>query len=162
MELEEILKALRSKASETKKMAGLNSKHPAFKNWHATVMQLFRELPSSFGPEINDFKSLAFEDTGFKRGRKFISAPDNSRFLEDLDSSAKILKGIIKKGKAEGTKKEEDKTAPKSKKPAKPVPKKGGAKKTTKKPGPKKAPDSKGARKPSGKGKSATRKKKKS
>lgn len=161
MKLEEILKALKSKVLETKKMTGLNSKHPAFKNWHATVFQLFRELPSSFGPQIIEFKKLAFEETGYKRGKKFLSVTDNSRFLEDLDSSVKILKGIIKTGKTEDKKKAEEKTKTKSKKPPKPQPKKSSSKKPLKA-GPRKATGGKGARKPSGMGKSTTRKKKKS
>ena len=48
MELDEILKGLDKKISETKKMTGLHSKHFIFRNWHTTVMQLLRELPSSY------------------------------------------------------------------------------------------------------------------
>jgi hypothetical protein len=165
MELTVIESELKRKIKEAKKISGFNSRHFAFKNWHATVMQLLRELPSSYLPDINEFKKLSFEDTRFKRGRKFLSSPDNSRFVEDLEASVNILKGIIKKGKQEDKKKES--VSVKKEKPSKPKVKKSTSKKpaarskktgTSKAAGIKKAPVT---RKPVKKGNSPTRKKKK-
>ncbi len=144
MGIEEILKV---KAAETKKMTGLNSKHFAFKNWHATVMQLLRELPSPYIYEVNAFKKLTFEDTRFKRGRKFFSTPDNSRFQNDLDASVKILKDIIKKEKTENKKIDGKKALQKSKKFPKPTAKKSEIKKAIKKSSLRKDTNSKRARK---------------
>jgi hypothetical protein len=158
---------LKRKIKEAKKISGFNSRHFAFKNWHATVMQLLRELPSSYLADINEFKKLSFEDTRFKRGRKFFSSPDNSRFVEDLETSVKILKGIIKKGRPE-EKKKESSTSVKREKPPKPKVRRSGGKKpaskskktgSVKTAGAKKTP---AARKPAKKGISPARKKKKS
>ena len=159
MELNEILKGLETKISEAKKMTGLHSKHFIFRNWHATVMQLLRDLPSSYLLQVNEFKKLNYEETGFKRGRKFLSSPDNSKFLDDLDSSVSILKDIIKKDKPKDKKKESKPAADISKKPDKPIAKKNGSKKPAKKAGPRKAKDAKGVRKPAKTGTSSTRKK---
>ena len=160
MELDEVLKGLETKVSEIKKIKVFSSKHFAFRNWHATVMQLLRELPSPYLPQIGDFKKLTFEDTGFKRGRKFLSSSNNSKFLEDLDASALILKDIIKKDKPEEKKMKPGPEKAKSEKPDKPEAKKGGDKKPVKT-GPRKAPASKGARKPAKTGGNPARKKKK-
>ena len=150
MELDKIFKSLDAKIKETKKITGFNSKHFAFRNWHATVMQLLRELPSSYNTYILEFKKLTFENTGFKRGRKFLSSSDNSRYLEDINSSIRILKEIIKKGGTE------------VRKPAKPEAKESESKKPVKKTGTGKAKQTKGPRKPAKTGSSSTRKKKKS
>jgi hypothetical protein len=96
MKIQDILKGLGAKASEAKRLTGLNSRHFAFRNWHTTVMQLLKELPSSYVSQVNDFKALTFEDTGFKRGRKFLSSSDNTRFLQDLEASGNIINEIIK------------------------------------------------------------------
>jgi len=172
MELTVIQGELKRKISEAKKLSRFNSRHFAFKNWHATVMQLLRELPPSYVQEINDFKKLSFEDTRFKRGRKFFTGPDNSRFIEDLQTSIDILTGIVKKGGTD--KKREDSAVPaeEKKKPAKPqaenkktssktektpVKKAGKAKTSKKESGNSKTPVT---RKPAKKGSSSTRKKK--
>ena len=161
MELNEILKGLKTKATESKKMTGLNSRHFAFKNWHATVMQLLRELPSSYLPIVNEFKALAFEDTGYKRGRKFLSSPDNSRFLQDLSASGKILNEIINTAKKEEKKKEPEAAPSKPKKPSRTASGKSTGKKPVKKAGSRKASGTKGAKKPASSGSSSTRKSKK-
>lgn len=98
MELNVIQRELKKRIKDVKKITGFNSRHFAFKNWHATIMQLLKELPSSYAIEINDFKKLSFEDTRFKRGRKFLTSTDNSRFVQDLESSVNILERIINKG----------------------------------------------------------------
>jgi hypothetical protein len=161
MELQDILKGLKAKAAEAKKMTGLNSKHFAFKNWHTTVMQLLKELPTSYISLVNDFKALTFEDTGFKRGRKFSSSSDNTKFLEDLEASGNILKEIAKTAKKEEDDKSKKTSSSKPKKPPQPA-KKPPGEKTVRKTGPRKAPGSSGSRKPAKTGSSTTRKKKKS
>ena len=160
MELQDILTGLKAKATEAKKLTGLSSKHFAFKNWHTTVMQLLKELPASYISQVNDFKALTFENTGFKRGRKFSSSSDNTKFLQDLEASSNILKEIAKTAKEEAGKSRET-SSPKPKKPPQPS-KKPSGEKSTEKAGPKKPPSAKGTRKPSKKGSSSTRKKKKS
>ena len=160
MELDEVLKGLETKVSEIKKIKVFNSKHFAFRNWHATVMQLLRELPSAYLPQIGEFKKLTFEDTGFKRGRKFLSSSNNSKFLEDLDASALILKGMIKKEKPEKRKMGPGPDRAENEKPDKPEAKKTGGKKPEKT-GPGKAPASKGGRKPAKTGSNPAGKKKK-
>jgi hypothetical protein len=152
MELQEILKAIKAKTAEAKKMTGLNSRHFAFKNWHTTVLQLLRDLPSSYQPLANDFKALTFEDTGYKRGRKFLPGPGNTRFLKDLEASIDIL-GKILKSAGTGEKENSGQASPAgSEKPSPPPP---GA-------GSKKASDSGSRKKPAKKGISPARKKKKS
>jgi hypothetical protein len=161
MELQDILKGLKAKAAEAKKLTGFSSKHFAFKNWHTTVMQLLKELPASYISQVNDFKALTFEDTGFKRGRKFFSSSDNSRFIQDLEASSNILKEIAKTPIKEEADKSKETSSSKPKKPPQPS-KKPSGEKSTKKAGLKKPPSSKGTRKPAKKGSSSTRKKKKS
>jgi hypothetical protein len=101
MKLDEILKGLKEKLNEAGKITGLNSRHPGFKNWHSTAMQLLRELPPLFSMEVNNFKKLTFEETGYRRGRKFFSGKNNTRFSQDLDTASVILKDILKRGEAE-------------------------------------------------------------
>ena len=149
MELQEILKAIKAKTAEAKKMAGLNSRHFAFKNWHTTVLQLLRDLPSSYQPLANDFKALTFEDTGYKRGRKFLPGPGNTRFLKDLEASIDILGKILK---TEGKEKSGQASPAVSDKPSPPP---SGA-------GSKKASASGSRKKPAKKGSSPARKKKQS
>jgi hypothetical protein len=161
MEIQDILKGLKAKTTEAKNMTGLNSKHFAFRNWHTTVMQLLKELPASYISQVNDFKALTFEDTGFKRGRKFSSTSDNTKFLQDLEVSGNILKEIAKTAKKEEADKPKKNSSSKPKKPPQPA-KKIPGKKSSKKAETKKPPLSKGTRKPAKKGTSTTRKKKKS
>jgi hypothetical protein len=101
MKLDEILKGVKEKLNETVKIAGLDSRHPGFKNWHSTTMQLLRELPPLFSIDVNNFKKLTFEDTGYRRGRKYFSGKDSTKYTQDLDYGSTILKTILKKGKAE-------------------------------------------------------------
>jgi hypothetical protein len=124
-------------------------------------MQLLKELPASYISLVNDFKALTFEDTGFKRGRKFSASSDNTKFLQDLEASGNIFKEIAKTAKIEDGDKSKKASSSKPKKPPQPA-KKPAGKKTAKKAGPKKAPASKGPSKPAKKGSSSTRKKKKS
>jgi hypothetical protein len=109
MKLDKILKGVKEKLNETVKIAGLDSRHPGFKNWHSTTMQLLRELPPLFSIEVNNFKKLTFEDTGYRRGRKYFSGKDSTKYTQDLDYGSTILKTILKKGKAKSSSTVEDK-----------------------------------------------------
>ena len=111
MEVAEITGNLKTKINEAKKISGLNSKHFGFKNWHTTTLNLLRNLPSNYLPEINDFKKLAFEDTKFHRGNRYFSQTDNTKYREDLESAIVILKKILDSSKAEKPKKSTDKTS---------------------------------------------------
>ena len=111
MEVTEITGNLKTKINEAKKISGLNSKHFGFKNWHTTTLNLLRNLPSNYLPEINDFKKLAFEDTKFHRGNRYFSQTDNTKYREDLESAIVILKKIVDSSKAEKPKKSTDKTS---------------------------------------------------
>ena len=95
MKLAEIFDGLKTKIKEVKKISSLNSRHFGFKNWHATTLNLLRNLPSGYFIEINDFKKLSFEDTRYHRGNRFFSQTDNTRYREDLESAAAILEKII-------------------------------------------------------------------
>ncbi|MDD3818475.1 MAG: hypothetical protein PHG41_01350 [Actinomycetota bacterium] len=90
----ELLEKINKKLGEIKTLRNLNSKDPAFKNWHVSTISLLKMLPREFTRDVNDFKKLTFTDTGYHRGNKPFSAADNTRYLEDLDNSAKILKKI--------------------------------------------------------------------
>jgi hypothetical protein len=111
MELAEITGNLKTKIEEAKKISGLNSKHFGFKNWHTTTLNLLRNLPSNYLPEINDFKKLAFVDTKFHRGNRYFSQTDNTKYREDLESAIVILKKILDLSKAEKPKKSTDKAS---------------------------------------------------
>lgn len=131
MEIPEIAGSLKTKIKEAEKISGLNSKHFGFKNWHATILNLLRNLPSNYFPEINDFKKLAFEDTKFHRGKKFFSQTDNTKYREDLESAVTILKKIVDSSKDEKLKTGVSKTSKASgaktadkRPPEKPLPKK--------------------------------------
>ena len=130
MEIAEITDSLKTKIKEAKKISGLNSKHFGFKSWHATILNLLRNLPSNYLPEINDFKKLAFEDTKFHRGNRYFSQTDNTKYMEDLESAVTILKKIVDSDIAEKPKMFIDKAskADGDKKPPvkKPLPKKQG------------------------------------
>lgn len=167
MEITEIADSLKTKINEAKKISGLNSKHFGFKNWHATILNLLRNLPSNYLPEINDFKKLAFEDTKFHRGKKFFSQTDNTKYREDLGSAVTILKKIVDSSKDEksrtGTSKTsktaDAKTAGK-KTPEQPLPKKQGDAITASVKNAKKPKTSKDVRRPAKTGKTSGRKKK--
>jgi hypothetical protein len=111
MEVTEITGNLKTKIEEAKKISGLNSKHFGFKNWHTTTLNLLRNLPSNYLPEINDFKKLAFVDTKFHRGNRYFSQTDNTKYREDLESAIVILKKILDLSKAEKPEKSADKTS---------------------------------------------------
>jgi len=101
MELPEILDGLKIKIKETDKLTGLNSRHFGFKNWHNTTLSLLRNLPSAYSNEINDFKRLSFEDTGFHRGNRFFTQTDNTKYREDLGTAADVLEKIVSIKKSE-------------------------------------------------------------
>jgi hypothetical protein len=162
MEIPEITGSLKTKIKEAEKISGLNSKHFGFKNWHATILNLLRNLPSNYFPEINDFKKLAFEDTKFHRGKKFFSQTDNTKYREDLESAVTILKKIVDSSKDEKLKTykaNNAKTAIK-KPPKKPLPKKQGDVIATSIKNAKKPKTSKNVRGPAKTGKTSGRKKK--
>ena len=167
MEIAEITDSLKTKIKEVKKISGLNSKHFGFKNWHAATLNLLRNLPSGYLPDINDFKKLAFEDTKFHRGKRFFSQTDNTKYREDLESAAVILEKIVSSKKPDKTrmdravisKADDTKTAAK-KPPEKPLPKKQGDVITASIKNAKKPKTSKDVRDPAKIGRSSGRKKK--
>jgi len=157
MDLNEVLKGLELKIKGAGEISGLSSKHFGFKNWHTTTLALLRELPSSYFQEVNNFKKLTFETTGYKRGKKFASQTDTTKYTGDLDSAVKALKEIIEKNKAGSSKKKSDSPTDQKTKPDKPPLKKSGIKKTSAE---KNAKKSSSGREPAKKGSSSTRKKK--
>ena len=164
MEVTEITDNLRTKVKEAKKISGLNSRHFGFKNWHTTTLNLLRNLPSAYLPEINDFKKLAFEDTKFRRGKKFFSQTDNTKYIEDLESAVTILNKIVDSEIDEKPKMFIDKAfkADDEKKPPvkKPLPKKQGDVITASVKNAKKPKTSKDVRGPAKTGRASGRKKK--
>ena len=128
MEIAEIAANLKTRIKDAEKISGLNSKHFGFKNWHVATLNLLRNLPSNYLPEINDFKKLAFEDTKFHRGNRYFSQTDNTKYREDLESAIVILKKIVDSTKTEKPKKSTDK-ASKTDNEKKPLVKKPGLKK---------------------------------
>jgi hypothetical protein len=165
MEIAEIMDDLKIKIKEARKIMGLNSRHFGFKNWHTTVVNLLRNLPSGYSAEVNDFKKLAFEDTGYHRGKKFFSQADNAKYVESLESAISILKKIIDHKKSEKPKilveKKISKTDENKKPPVKkPSLKKDGDISTASVKKAKKPTDSKNVRNPAKTGKSSKRKKK--
>ncbi len=111
MEITEIADNLKTKMKEADKISGLSSRHFRFKNWHATTLNLMRNLPSNYLPEVTDFKKLAFEDTKFHRGKKFFSQTDDTKYREDLGSAVTILKKIVDSDIAKKPKISIDKTS---------------------------------------------------
>src|SRR4030042_2819220 len=83
------------KIKETGSIRNLNSRDFRFKNWHATTINLRKNHPPNFIPDINDFKKLTFIDTKYHRGNRFSNPSYDVRYLEDLDSAAAILKKIV-------------------------------------------------------------------
>jgi len=167
MEITEITDSLKTKIKESKKISGLNSKHFGFKNWHTTTLNLLRNLPPIYLPDINDFKKLAFEDTKFHRGKRFFSQTDNTKYREDLESAAVILEKIISfkipdKHKTGGgvTSGTDDTKKTVKKPPRKPLPKKQGVVITASVKNAKKPKTSKDVRSPAKTGKASRRKKK--
>lgn len=167
MEIAEIAANLKTRIKDAEKISGLNSKHFGFKNWHVATLNLLRNLPSNYLPEINDFKKLAFEDTKFHRGNRYFSQTDNTKYREDLDSAIIILKKIVDLSKAEkpkmpsnkASKAGDAKTAAK-KPPKKPLPKKQGDAVSASVKGAKKPKTSKDVRSPAKTGRASGRKRK--
>ncbi|MFZ3106342.1 MAG: hypothetical protein WA105_03060 [Candidatus Hydromicrobium sp.] len=92
--MKELLEIIEKKIKEVKLIRNLSSKDFRFKNWHASTINLLRNLPPDFIQDINDFKKLTFSDTKYHRGKKFFNPLDNTKYREDLDSAVKILKKI--------------------------------------------------------------------
>jgi len=92
--MKELLEKIEKKLKEVKLIRNLSSKDFRFKNWHASTINLLKNLPSDFILDVNDFKKLIFTDTKYHRGKKFFNPADNTRYREDLDSAVKILKKI--------------------------------------------------------------------
>jgi len=90
----ELLEKIEKKLKEVKLIKNLSSKDFRFKNWHASTINLLRNLPPDFIQDINDFKKLTFSDTKYHRGKRFFNPLDNTKYREDLDSAVKILKKI--------------------------------------------------------------------
>lgn len=92
--MKELLEKIEKKLKEVKLIRNLSSKDFRFKNWHASTINLLRNLPPDFIQDINDFKKLTFSDTKYHRGKRFFNPLDNTKYREDLDSAVKILKKI--------------------------------------------------------------------
>ena len=92
--MKELLEKIKKKLKEVKSIRNLSSKDFRFKNWHASTINLLKNLPSDFILDVNDFKKLTFTDTKYHRGNRFFNPLDNTRYREDLDSAVKILKKI--------------------------------------------------------------------
>ncbi len=90
----ELSEKINKKLKEAGPLRNLNSKDFRFKTWHASTMNLLKMLPSDFTRDINDFKKLTFTDTKYHRGNKPFSSSDNTKYLEDLDNTIKILEKI--------------------------------------------------------------------
>ena len=95
----ELLEKIEKKSKETGSIRNLNSRDFRFKNWHASTINLLKNLPPNFIPDINDFKKLTFIDTKYHRGNRFSNPSYDARYLEDLDSATTILKKIISEKK---------------------------------------------------------------
>lgn len=104
--MKELLEIIEKKLKEVKLIRNLSSKDFRFKNWHASTINLLKNLPSDFILDVNDFKKLIFTDTKYHRGKKFFNPEDNTRYREDLDSAVKILKKITSIKKEVDSKKE--------------------------------------------------------
>jgi hypothetical protein len=104
--MKELLEKIENKLKEVKLIRNLSSKDFRFKNWHASTINLLKNLPSDFILDVNDFKKLIFTDTKYHRGKKFFNPADNTRYREDLDSAVKILKKITSSKKVSVPQKE--------------------------------------------------------
>jgi len=90
----ELLEKIKKRLKETRSIRNLSSKDFRFKNWHASTINLLRNLLPDFIQDINDFKKLTFSDTKYHRGSRFYNPADDTKYREDLDSAEKILKKI--------------------------------------------------------------------
>jgi len=104
--MKELLEKIKKKLKEVKSIRNLSSKDFRFKNWHASTINLLKNLPSDFILDVNDFKKLTFTDTKYHRGNRFFNPLDNTKYREDLDSAVKILKKITLIKKEADSKKE--------------------------------------------------------
>lgn len=104
--MKELLEKIKKKLKEIKSIRNLSSRDFRFKNWHASTINLLKNLPSDFNLDVNDFKKLTFTDTKYHRGNRFFNPLDNTKYREDLDSAVKILKKITSIKKEVGSKKE--------------------------------------------------------
>ena len=114
----ELLDKIAKRLKGIKTIRDLSSRDLRFKNWYASTINLLKTLPSDFIIDVNDFKKLTFSDTKYHRGKKFFNPDDDTRYREDLDSAAKILKKITSTKKEPALSK---KTTPKKKAAAKKV-----------------------------------------
>ncbi len=167
MEKTEISVNLNTKIEEAKKISGLNGRHFGFKNWHASTLNLLRNLPLNYLPDINDFKKLAFEDTKFHRGNRYFSQTDNTKYRKDLESAIVVLKKIANSVKSDKTKiggtvisKADNATTTAKKSLKKPLPKKQGDAVTASVKSAKKPKTSKDVRSPAKTGRAPGRKRK--
>jgi len=101
----ELLEKIEKKLKEARAIRNLHSKNFRFKNWHASTINLLKNLPPDFIQDINDFKKLTFTDTKYHRGNRFFNPADNTRYREDLDSASTILKKITSVKKEVGPEK---------------------------------------------------------
>ncbi|GAG57905.1 unnamed protein product [marine sediment metagenome] len=92
--MKELLEKIKKKLKEVKSIRNLGGRDFRFKNWHASTINLLKNLPSDFILDVNDFKKLTFTDTKYHRGNRFFNPLDNTKYREDLDSAVKILKKI--------------------------------------------------------------------
>ena len=108
----ETIDKINKKLKEINSLKSLSSRDFKFKTWHASTINLLKMLPRDFINDVNNFKKLAFSDTKYHRGGKSFNPPDNTRYIEDLDSAGKILKKLIplkkesKEKKPSGSKKD--------------------------------------------------------
>jgi hypothetical protein len=91
----ETIDKINKKLKEINSLKSLSSRDFKFKTWHASTINLLKMLPRDFINDVNNFKKLSFSDTKYHRGGKPFNPPDNTRYIEDLDSAGKILKKII-------------------------------------------------------------------
>ena len=121
----ELLEKIERKLKETGTIRNLNSRDFRFKNWHASTINLLKNLPPNFVQDINNFKKLTFIDTKYHRGNRFLNPAYDPRYLEDLDSATTILKKIVSVKKEtqlekETVAKKEETMTTKASKPKKP------------------------------------------
>lgn len=104
--MKELLEKIKKKLKEVKSIRNLSSRGFRFKNWHASTINLLKNLPSDFILDVNDFKKLTFTDTKYHRGNRLFNPLDNTKYREDLDSAVKILKKITSSKKESVSQKE--------------------------------------------------------
>ncbi len=101
-----LLEAIQKKVKDIDKLEELDSRHPRFKAWQASVRSILKNLPPEFNNEVNDFKRLSFEDTKYHRGKNLYDPSKKDKYIKDLESARKILAGLA--AKAEENKKPAD------------------------------------------------------